>query len=304
MKRKPIIIDTDPGIDDAAALVIALRNPQLDVKLLSTVAANVEVDKTTANALKLTEFLDVDVPVARGCDAPLLKTLEPSSHIHGESGMDGYEFPPVTRKPLNRHSVEVMREMILESPEKITLVPIGTQTNIAILLRMYPEVKENIEEIVTMGGGIGAGNTTSAAEFNFYNDPHAAAMVFRSGVPLTMLGLNVTNHALLHMEGAQKIKASGRVGEMLFDLFSFYRGGTLEEGLRIHDACTICYLLHPEFFRTESRFVEIATEGPAMGASVMRSNLIREDDREPKVNVCMDIDSEKFEAWFVEELCR
>lgn len=304
MKRRPIIIDTDPGIDDAAALCIALRHPQLDVKLLSTVAANVTVDKTTANALKLTQFLDVDVPVARGCAAPLLKTLEPSSHIHGESGMDGYDFPPLTRKPLERHSVEVMREMIMESPEKVTLVPIGTHTNIAILLRMYPEVKENIEEIVTMGGGIAGGNTTSAAEFNIYNDPHAAAMVFSSGVPVTMLGLNVTNHALLHLDGALKIRESGPVGEMLYGLFRFYRGGTLEAGLRIHDACTICYLVHPEFFTAEKRFIEVATEGPAAGATVMRSNLIKEDDREPKTNVCMGIDSEKFEEWFISELCK
>lgn len=304
MKKKPIIIDTDPGIDDAAALCIALRHPALDVKLLSTVAANVTVDKTTVNALKLTQFLDVDVPVARGCDAPLLKTLEPSSHIHGESGMDGYEFPPLTREPLKKHSVEVMREMIMESPEKVTLVPIGTHTNIAILLRMYPEVKEKIEEIVTMGGGITGGNTNSAAEFNIYNDPHAAAMVFRSGVPVTMMGLNVTNYALLHLDGALKIKESGPVGEMLYSLFRFYRGGTLEAGLRIHDACTICYLLHPEFFRTEKRYIEIVTEGPAAGATVMQSNLLKEDSREPKTNVCMGIDSEKFEAWFVEELCK
>lgn len=304
MKKRPIIIDTDPGIDDAAALCIALRHPELDVKLLSTVAANVTVDKTTANALKLTQFLDVDVPVARGCAAPLLKTLEPSSHIHGESGMDGYEFPPLTRKPLERHSVEVMREMIMESPEKVTLVPIATHTNIAILLRMYPEVMENVEEIVTMGGGVAGGNTTSAAEFNIYNDPHAAAIVFSSGVPVTMLGLNVTGRALLHMDGALKIRESGPVGEMLYGLFRFYRGGTLEAGLKIHDACAICYLVHPEFFTAEKRFIEVATEGPAAGATVMRSNLIKADDREPKTNVCMDIDSEKFEEWFVGELCK
>lgn len=304
MKKRPIIIDTDPGIDDAAALCIALRHPELDVKLLSTVAANVTVDKTTANALKLTQFLDVDVPVARGCAAPLLKTLEPSSHIHGESGMDGYEFPPLTRKPLERHSVEVMREMIMESPEKVTLVPIATHTNIAILLRMYPEVMENVEEIVTMGGGVAGGNTTSAAEFNIYNDPHAAAIVFSSGVPVTMLGLNVTGRALLHMDGALKIRESGPVGEMLYGLFRFYRGGTLEAGLKIHDACAICYLVHPEFFAAEKRFIEVATEGPAAGATVMRSNLIKADDREPKTNVCMDIDSEKFEEWFVGELCK
>ena len=303
MKQRDIIIDTDPGIDDAAAITIAARNPALNVKLISTVAANVEVEKTTANALKLMEFLDADVPVARGCDAPLLKKLESCPEIHGVSGMDGYDFPEVKRQPLPVHSVEAMREVIMGSEGKTTIAAIAIHTNIAILLRMYPEVKEKIDEIVMMGGGLSGGNTNTVAEFNIYNDPHAASMVFESGVPITMLGLDVTNRAILHKDTALKIKESGREGAMLYALFEHYRGGSFEAGLKIHDACVMAYMLRPELFRTEKLYVGIATEGYAAGATVAgRVNPIA-PGREPNVNVCVDVDEEAFEEWFVDEFC-
>ncbi len=350
MKARPIIFDTDPGIDDAAAIVIAVRNPQLDVKLISTVGANVEVEKTTANALHLVEFLDADIPVARGCGEPLLRKLEPCPEIHGVTGMDGYEFPPVTRKPADKHAVEAMRETIMSSEEKITLVVIGTHTNIAILLRMYPEVKEHIAEIVTMGGGLAGGNTNSSAEFNIYNDPHAAAIVFSSGIPITMLGLNVTSHvtmggglaggntnssaefniyndphaaaivfssgipitmlglnvtshALVRRKEAEVIGKSGRVGDMIFSLFSHYRGGTLDEGLRVHDAAAVAYLLKPQLFKTEMMSVEIATEGVASGTTVSDFRAVQRGEKTPNVKVVTEVDTEGFASWFAEEFC-
>lgn len=303
MKARPIIFDTDPGIDDAAAIVIAVRNPQLDVKLISTVGANVEVEKTTANALHLVEFLDADIPVARGCGEPLLRKLEPCPEIHGVTGMDGYEFPPVTRKTADKHAVEAMRETIMSSEEKITLVVIGTHTNIAILLRMYPEVKEHIAEIVTMGGGLAGGNTNSSAEFNIYNDPHAAAIVFSSGIPITMLGLNVTSHALVRRKEAEVIGKSGRVGDMIFSLFSHYRGGTLDEGLRVHDAAAVAYLLKPQLFKTEMMSVEIATEGVASGTTVSDFRAVQRGEKTPNVKVVTEVDTEGFASWFAEEFC-
>ena len=260
MRKRNIIFDTDPGIDDAAAITLAIRNEALDVKLISTVAANVEVEKTTANALKLVEFLGVDVPVAKGCAQPLLHELETVPEVHGESGMDGYDFPVTRKKPLPVHSVEAMREVIMESQEKITLVPIGALTNIAILFRMYPEVKDNIEEIVMMGGGIFSGNTNSVAEFNIYNDPHAAAIVFQSGVKINMLGLDVTEKALLRGKNILKMRDSGKDGEMLYSLFQHYRDGDMETGLAIHDACTIAFMMKPELFHVEEKYVEVVTE--------------------------------------------
>lgn len=304
MKPRSIIFDTDPGIDDAAAIVIAVRNPNLNVKLLSTVGANVEVEKTTMNALRLVELLEADIPVARGCGEPLLKTLEPCPEIHGITGMDGYDFPPVTGQPLKKHAVEAMRDMIMESEEKVTLVVIGTHTNIAILLRMYPEVKEKIAEIVTMGGGLTGGNTNSTAEFNIYNDPHAASIVFNCGLPITMLGLNVTNNAVLYREDAEKIDRSGKAGHMLYSLFEHYRGGSLDSGLRVHDACTVAYLLHPELFTAEMLSVEVATEGVAAGTTVSDFRAVQRGEKTPNVNVCMEVDTEKFRQWFVGEFCR
>ena len=304
MKPRTIIIDTDPGIDDAAAITIAVRNPALNVQLISTVAANVEVEKTTQNALKLMEFLEADTPVARGCDAPLLKKLEPCPEIHGVSGMDGYDFPEVARQPLQKHAVEVMREMLMESEEEVTLAALATHTNIAILLRMYPEVKEKIDEIVMMGGGLSGGNTNTVAEFNLYNDPHAAYMVFESGLPITMLGLDVTNKALLRKATIERIRESGKEGQMLYSLFEHYRSGTFESGLRIHDACVMAYMLKPELFRTEKMYVGIVTEGYAAGATVAGKVNPIAAGREPNVNVCVDVDAAAFEEWFAGEFCR
>ncbi len=304
MKPRPIIFDTDPGIDDAAAITIAIRNPQLDVKLLSTVGANVEVEKTTLNALKLTEFLEVDVPVAKGCSAPLLKELEPCPEVHGKTGMDGFAFPPVTKAPLEKHAVEAMREIIMASEEKVTLVVIGTHTNIAILFRLYPEVKERIAEIVTMGGGLCGGNTNSSAEFNIYNDPHAAAIVFGSGVPITMLGLHVTRKALLHRAAAERIDQADPAGHMLYSLFVHYRGGSLASGLMIHDACAVAYLLRPALFQTEMMSIEIATEGIAAGTTVSDYRAVKNGEKTANVNVCIDVDAAGFETWFLEEFCK
>ncbi len=304
MAKRSIILDTDPGIDDAAAMAVAFRHPDIDIKLITTMGANVTVDKTTANALKLVEFFDVDIPVAMGCGGPLIKPHQPSSFIHGESGMDGYDFPEPTRKPIDIHAVEAMRKVLMESEEKITLVPIGSQTNIAILFHMYPEVKEKVDEIICMGGSTVGGNVNSSAEFNYFCDPHAAAMVLKSGVPITMMGLNVTNRACATKKTEAHLKKGGRIEDMLYGIMDFYKGGTFEEGIRLHDVCPICYMIHPEFFKMDQRFIEVVLEGPAAGATVMQPNMFQVDDRDPKVNFAMDVDSEAFEDWFIAEISK
>lgn len=302
--KRPIIIDTDPGIDDAVALALAIRSEELDVRLITTVAGNVDVEKTTTNALKLVEFLGADIPVAKGCGLPLLKKLENAKDIHGESGMDGYDFPAPTRSVTGVHAVEAMREAILNSPEKITLVPIAALTNVAILFTMYPEVKEKIEEIVMMGGSLSGGNTNTSAEFNIYVDPHAAAIVFQAGVKIRMAGLDVTRTAVLHHENSLRIKETGKVGEMFYSLFQHYRGGSLKNGLRVHDACAIACLLEPDLFETQDRYVEVATEGVAAGTLVADAAMKKNQDKEPNVTVCMKIDPVRFEEWMVGEFAR
>lgn len=298
---RKIIIDTDPGIDDAVAIALAVKSDKLDVQLITTIAGNVDVNKTTKNALKLMEFFNVNIPVAKGCATPLLKKLEDAADIHGETGMAGYDFPEPTRKVLPIHAVEALRETIMNSKEKITLVPIAALTNIALLFTMYPEVKENIEEIVMMGGSLTSGNTNTVAEFNIYVDPHAAAIVFQSGVKINMVGLDVTRQAVLHHENSLKIKETGKTGEMFYSMFQHYRGGSLKNGLRVHDACAIAYLLNPEIFETQERYVEVVTDGIAAGALVADAAIKKNSDKKPNINACTYIDGQAFEEWIVNE---
>lgn len=185
--RRPIIIDTDPGIDDALAIAIALFSEELDVRLITTVAGNVSLEHVTNNALKLLNFWGKDVPVAKGAAHPLIEPFIDASNVHGVSGMEGYDFPePKEELLLQEHAVNAMRRVILESREPVTLVPIAPMTNIAQLLTMYPEVKENIREIVIMGGSAGRGNKGVMSEFNVATDPEAAKIVFASGLPIVM----------------------------------------------------------------------------------------------------------------------
>lgn len=298
--KRPIIIDTDPGIDDAVALSIALNHPKLNVELLTTVAGNVNVEKTTMNALKLVSFFNKEVPVAKGANKPLLIQLEDSADIHGESGMDGYDFPIPELRPLNIHAVEAMKNCLLASEEPITLVPIAALTNIALLLSMYPETKSKIKEIVMMGGTLARGNTNTSAEFNTYVDPHAAQIVFQSGIPITMVGLDVTSTAVLTKNEVTKIKTFGKSGEMFYALFKHYRGGSLTTGLKMHDVCAIAYLTNPELFTTQLTHVAIQLEGPAAGATV--ADLKMKYHTDTNANVCLTVDVSAFQQWVVANL--
>lgn len=297
----PIILDTDPGIDDAAAIALALKNPEIDVRLITTVAGNVNVDKTTENALRLVEFLGLNVPVARGASKPLIRDYEDASYVHGETGMNGYEFPEIKTQAIAEHAVIAMRNEILQSREPITIVAIGALTNLALLFIQYPEVKEKLKEVVIMGGSLGQGNTQSAAEFNIYTDPHAAKIVFDAGVKLTMIGLDVTTETLLKKDVVMAIKDANEVGNMLYHIFNYYRGGSIETGLTIHDACVIYYLIHKDKTETKDYHVDIQLDGPAMGATVAD---IRDAYYPGQQNctVGLKFDVKHFNQWFLEEI--
>ncbi|MFW6294750.1 MAG: ribonucleoside hydrolase RihC [Halanaerobium sp.] len=302
MKRK-IIIDTDPGIDDAAALAIALNNPELEVEMLSTTAGNVNLNYTTANAQKILDFFEKETPLARGNKLPLLREYEDASQFHGETGLNGYDFPESSRQLLKEHSAVEMKKKILASDQKITLVTIGPLTNAALLLSMYPEVKENIEEIVIMGGSTIGGNTNSSAEFNIKVDPHAAQMVLNSGLPITIFGLRVTTRALLTKTDIEKIKSLGKAGEMLYSLFTHYRGGDIDQaGLMMHDICTICYLLQPEIFKFQETYLEVAVSGPAAGTTV--ADLAGRYTAEKNVKLAVAIKQEEFRDWVIREISK
>ncbi len=225
-----IILDTDPGIDDAAAIAAALFAPELDLQLMTTVAGNVSVEKTTRNGLQLLHFWDADVPLAQGAATPLLRPLRDAAYVHGESGMEGYDFVDHQRQPLAKPAFIAIRDVLMNAPEPMTLVAIGPLTNIALLLMHYPECRFNIHQLVIMGGSAGRGNFTPNAEFNIAVDPEAAAHVFRSGIEIVMCGLDVTNQAVLTPEYLATLPALNKTGGMLHALFSHYRSGMKQEG--------------------------------------------------------------------------
>lgn len=295
-----IIIDTDPGIDDAAAISIALTRPELDVQLITTVAGNVAVDKTTINALKLTRFFNSDVPVAAGANSPLIKPFEDAARIHGESGMPGYDFPEGYGEVINKTAVEAMYDVLMAQSEPITLVPLGAYTNIALLLREHPDAAAKIDRIVAMGGALKGGNMTSGAEFNVFTDPHAAEIVYKSGVPVVMIGLDITLKALLSTESIETIKDLNESGKMLHSLITHYGDGGAE-GVPMHDVNTIFYLLHPEAIQTKDLWVDVVTEGPANGTTIAD---VRGAYHDSKTNVAVsyDIDTPAFNKFMIDSI--
>lgn len=304
MKPTPIIIDTDPGIDDAIAIAFALFSDELDVKLITTVAGNVGVEYTTYNALRLVTYFGADVPVAKGAAEPLLRPLEDASAIHGKTGMEGFEFPePDESLLVERNAVDAMREVILGSEDKITIVPIGPLTNIALLLKTYPEVKSNIERIVLMGGSASRGNKGVMSEFNIGVDPEAAKIVFQAGLPIVMAGLDVGLKALVLPEDSAQLPGMGKTGTMAHDLFKRYRGGSFKTGLKMYDPCAIACLLAPELFTFAETYVDVETNGElTSGCTVV--DLKGYLKREPNASVAVDVDGDAFRAWFLDRMSR
>ena len=300
-KRK-LIIDTDPGIDDAIAIAMALFSEKLDVKLITTVAGNVSLDLVTENTLKLLTFFRKDIPVAKGAGEPLIQKFDDAKNVHGASGMDGYDFgEPNRNNLLEEHAVNVMRRTILESETPVTIAAIGPLTNIALLLKMYPEVKKNIDEIVFMGGSLTRGNKTVMGEFNIATDPEAAKIVFESGVNLVMAGLDVGLKALVYPQDSEKIKTFGKTGDMMYCLFQKYRGGSFKTGLKMYDSCAIAYLLCPEMYDLQDTFIDVETQSPlTLGCTIV--DLKGYMHRSPNAKVCVDIDAAIFKKWFMESI--
>jgi len=304
MTKRPIIIDTDPGIDDAVAIAVALNSPELEVKLITTVAGNVDVEKTTSNALKILRFFSKKVPVAKGCSRHILKSAVAATNVHGESGMDGYDFEPGDQSNLlSINAIEALRKTIAESKEKITIVAIGPLTNIALLFIEYPEVKENIKEIAMMGGTTGRGNFTPMGEFNAASDPEAARVVFESGVPIVMLGLDVGWKALVFPEDSKEIKSFNKTGEMIYSLFQHYRSHGLANGLKMYDSCAIAYLLCPEMYTFQDTYVGVETSsGLTYGMTVTDLKGYLKQPNNTKV--ALDIDGDVFRKWLKDAIKR
>ncbi|EJE3858952.1 ribonucleoside hydrolase RihC [Escherichia coli] len=299
--RLPIFLDTDPGIDDAAAIAAALFAPELDLQLMTTVGGNVSVQKTTRNALQLLHFWNADIPLAQGAAVPLVRAPRDASHVHGESGMEGYDFVEHNRKPLEKPAFLAIRDALMTAPEPITLVAIGPLTNIALLLSQCPECKPNIRRLVIMGGSAGRGNLTPNAEFNIAVDPEAAAQVFQSGLDIVMCGLDVTNQAMLTQEYLSTLPELNRTGKMLHALFSHYRSGSMQSGLRMHDLCAIAWLVRPDLFTLKPCFVAVETQGEfTSGTTVVDIDGCL--GKPANVQVALDLNVKGFQQWVAEVL--
>lgn len=301
---KPLIIDTDPGIDDAAAITLLVDEPAFDIKLIASVSGNVGIGHTTNNALKLLTFLGRRIPVARGAAAPLMRDNRFATEAHGKSGMGSFEFPEPDDSLLTEdNAVLEERKVLMESTEPVTILTLGPLTNIALLLATFPEVKSHIERIVSMGGSTERGNIGVYGEFNISVDPEAAKMVFRSGLPITMVGLDIGRKAHLVSNDLDDLEAAGEVGKMVGSLFRSYDGGHIEEGIKMYDPSAAMVLIEPELFTMRSAFVDVEISSPiTLGATAVDYDGILSEEKNS--DVCVDVDVDGFRKSFVDRISR
>jgi purine nucleosidase len=308
MDSKPLIIDCDPGKDDAVALLLAFASPELDLLAITTVAGNVPLKVTAANARRICELGGrPDIPVHAGCPRPIMQPLETATHVHGEDGLAGADLPPPTMALADGHAVDVLVERLMAGND-ITLAVLGPMTNVALAIVKQPDIVPRIREIVFMGGGVGVGNVTPYAEFNLYCDPHAAAVVVSAGVPLTMIGLDVTHQA---RATAERVAAFGAIGNppgnIVADMLGVdrERGADTESGeigAPLHDPCVIAYLLRPDLFETEAMHVTVETSNlERLGETVATAP---RPDQAANINVVRGIDADGFFALLTERLAR
>jgi inosine-uridine nucleoside N-ribohydrolase len=290
-----IVIDCDPGHDDAMAILLALASPELELVGVTTVAGNQTLDKTTRNALVTLEVGGrVDIPVAAGAEAPLRRELRTAAHVHGETGLDGPELPIPRAEPVAEHAADFLARVI---DRGTVLVPTAPLTNIALLLERHPEIHERIDRIVWMGGSIAEGNITPAAEFNAFVDPEAASLVFASGIPITMIGLDVTHKALFTRDHAERLRESGRAGRFVAELSDFFQRFHETsygfEGSPIHDAMAVAHVIDPTLVTTRRANVAVEAHSEFCdGRTVV--DLRGVTGRPENAEVGVDIDAERF----------
>lgn len=304
----PILVDCDPGQDDAIALLLAVASPELELLGVTTVAGNQTLDKTTANALRVLELAGrEDIPVAAGADGPLVGKLVVADDAHGESGLDGPSLPPSRTKPLQQHAVDFLAERVFASDRPVTLVALGPLTNVALLLVEHPDVARRLHRIVLMGGAIGEGNQTPSAEFNVWIDPEAAFRVFESGLDVTMVGLDVTNRAVLTEEHADRLRGTSPVGDAvaaMLDFYgAFYRAAYDHGGCPVHDPVAVAQLIQPTLVRAVERHVAVELgSGLCRGRTVVDMRRRRIPAAAPNASVAVDIDVAAFRRLLLDRL--
>ncbi len=295
----PLILDCDPGHDDALAIIVALARPELDLLAVTTVAGNAGLDATTRNALRvLTLAGRPDVPVAAGAAGPLLRGLHVASNVHGASGLAGADLPDPVFEPRPEGAIELIRWILEAAEEPVTIAAVGPLTNIALLLRTHPELVDRIESIRIMGGAITEGNTTASAEFNIWQDPEAARIVLACGRPITLMTLDVTHQALFGAADIARLDALGtRIGSVFADLLRYFARFHAErygwDGSPIHDAVAVAHLALPDLVRTVPYRVDVETVSElTRGRTVVDLHGLTK--RPPNADVGVAIDRPRF----------
>ncbi|MDZ7852858.1 MAG: nucleoside hydrolase [Halomonas sp.] len=309
----PIIFDTDPGIDDAQAIAIALHHHELELLGLTTTYGNVDVETATHNALLLSELAGRQIPVAQGAAAPLVKARHPPpAHIHGINGLGDIELPSVKGQADPRSAAQFIIDTLNARPGEVTLVAVGPVGNLAAALQLDPTITRKVKRVVIMGGSIReGGNVTPVAEANMFNDPDAAARVLTAGWPLTLVGLDVTHRCVLteaHM--ARIAPGQGALGKVLAGSYAFYRDFYREflgiDGCCPHDSCALAWLLRPELFTTDCGHLSVTTSGDAEGQTIFapegRGFIETRWTHTPLVEVCLSVDGDAVSDWIADTL--
>jgi inosine-uridine nucleoside N-ribohydrolase len=294
----PVILDCDPGHDDAMAILLAAFNPAIKLLGITTVSGNGEIDKVTLNALRICALANIKVPVAQGAGQAILGNVEASIEIHGESALDGADLPQPKFELEKINGVQLIAKLIAESTEKVTLVATGPLTNIAIFLKSYPELKSKISEIIFMGGSAGRGNRTPYAEFNIWMDPEAADIVVNSGLPVVMCGLDVTHQALVTEEIFAKLKAmNSKTSDIIIDLLKFF-AKTYQDVFQmpdppLHDPVAMAVVVDRSVVKLQKTNVEIELDGKyTRGATVV--DLYNRNNGKANAEVALELDFDKF----------
>lgn len=291
----PVVLDCDPGHDDAVAILLAAAHPEIDLLAITTVAGNQTLEKCTRNVTRVCTLAGIDVPVAAGADRPLVREPRVAADIHGETGLDGPAFPEPTVEVLATSAVDLLRETLTAHPEPVTLVPTGPLTNVATLLDRHPDVRERIAEIVLMGGSTGRGNSSPYAEFNIRVDPEAADVVFGSGVSVTMVGLNATHQALVTPDVVDRLRAlgtpvAGACAELMTFFADRYRQVFGFAGAPLHDPLAVARVIDPGIVGCVPAPVRVETTGVhTYGATVVDLHHVTGDADNAQIAVDVDV---------------
>lgn len=305
MEKRKIILDCDPGHDDAIAIMMAAKHPAIDLLGITVVAGNQILEKNLINTLNLCQKLGIDAPVYSGMKRPIMREQIIAANIHGDTGLDGPVFGPLHLKAQPEHAVKFIIDTLMESDGDITLVPVGPLSNIAVAMRMEPAIVPKIREIVLMGGAYGTGNTTPSAEFNIYADPEAARVVFTSGVPIVMMGLDLTNQTACTQDVIHRMESvDNEAGKLFADIMNFtFKTQSEAYGLAggpVHDATCIGYLIDPSCITTKDMYVVVdVNEGTCYGRTVCDELGVTK--KTPNVKVGTGIDTDRF--WDLVEEC-